>query len=95
MRLPRFVLLAVCAALLAVAYYLVLGTSWGNLYHAGSYRGAVLAHAVLVLAVFACAEVIRSEKQVQLRALAGAFGAPLLAVIAWLFWAGLRHYAAG
>lgn len=89
MRLPRLVLLPLCAGLTAGAYHLVLFTNQLNLYRGGTYRGSVAAQAVVVLAIFACIEVMRTERRVQLRALAGAFAAPLLAVTAWLLWQGV------
>ena len=92
LRLPRVVLLVVCAELTALAYYLILFTNLGNLYLGASFGGAVLTQGVAVLAIFACLEVIRTEKVMALRALAGAFGAPLLAACLLMFWIGLRRY---
>ena len=92
MRIPRRVLLPACAGLTALAYYLVLFTNWGNLYHGASHRGATATGAVIVLAVFACLEVMRTEKLVPLRALAGALGVPLLLVILLTLWYGVRRY---
>ena len=85
-------LLVVCAELTALAYYLILFTNFGNLYMTGSYGGAVLTQAVAVLAIFSCVEVMRTEKFTPLRALAGAFGAPLVAATLLMFWIGLRRY---
>ena len=92
LRVPRVLLLVVCAELTALAYYLILFTNYGNLYFGRSYGGVELTEAVAVLAIFACAEVMRTEKLVALRALAGAFGAPLVAATLLMFWIGLRHY---
>ena len=92
LRVPRVLLLVVCAELTALAYYLILFTNYANVYLARSYGGVVLTEAVAVLAIFACAEVMRTEKLVALRALAGAFGAPLVAATLLMFWIGLRHY---
>jgi energy-coupling factor transporter transmembrane protein EcfT len=94
MRIPKSALLSLLAVLTVSAYYLVLFTNWGNPYHGGSYRGAVFSQAVAVLAVFACLEVIRTEKAFFIRALAGALGVPLVAVIALTLWYGLRRYIA-
>lgn len=94
MRIPRLVLLCACAGLTALAYYLVLFTNWGNLYRGDSYLGAAATGAVIVLAVFACLEVMRTEKLVPLRALAGALGVPLLLVILLTLWYGVRRYVA-
>jgi pantothenate kinase len=91
-RLPRALLLVICAELTALAYYLVLFTNVGNLYHGGSYWGVVLTQAVAVLAIFSCVEVMRTEKVTALRALAGAFGVPLLLVTLLLLWYGVRRY---
>lgn len=90
MRVPRSVLLAACAVLTALAYYLVLFTTWGSLYRGTSYRTFVATDAVEVLAAFACLEVVRTEKAVPLRALAGAVGVPLLLVALLTFWYGVR-----
>jgi hypothetical protein len=92
LRVPRVLLLVVCAELTALAYYLILFTNYGNLYFGRSYGGVVLTEAIAVLAVFACAEVMRTEKLIALRALAGALGAPLLAATLLMFWIGLRRF---
>jgi hypothetical protein len=94
LRLPRALLLPLSAALTASAYYLILFTDWGNPYHGGSYRGAVATDAVAVLAAFACVEVMRTDRAVPVRALAGALGAPLVLVLALMLWYGLRRYLA-
>ena len=95
LRLPRVLLLVVCAELTALAYYLILFTNLGNLYFGKSYLGAVLTQGVAVLAIFSCVEVMRSEKVTALRALAGAFGAPLVAATLLMFWNGLRRFLEG
>ncbi|MDB5897071.1 MAG: hypothetical protein JWP22_1440 [Ramlibacter sp.] len=95
MRIPRPALLSLSAVLTALAYYLVLFTNWGNAYHGGAYLGTVFTDAVAVLAVFACAEVMRSEKAVPLRAVAGALGAPLVLVLALMLWYGIRRHVEG
>lgn len=92
LRVPRVLLLVVCAELTALAYYLILFTNFGNLYLGRSYGGAVLTEGIAVLAIFACVEVMRTEKLMPLRALAGAFGAPLVAATLLMFWMGLRRY---
>ena len=92
MSVPRPALWLLCAALTALAYYLVLFTSYGNPYHGGSYLGAVLTEAVTVLAAFACAEVVRTERLVPVRAVAGALGVPLVLVVALTLWYGIRRY---
>jgi hypothetical protein len=94
LRLPRIVLLALCVVLTALAYYCILFTNWGNPYHGASYRNAVIAQAVVVLAVFCCLEVVRSERVLALRAVAGALGVPLLLVTLLVFWYGVRRYVA-
>jgi predicted neutral ceramidase superfamily lipid hydrolase len=93
-RIPRSALLLLCAVLTAFAYYLVLFTNWGNPYHGSSYLSFVLTQAVAVLATFACVEVIRTERVLAVRALAGALGVPLLLVIALTLWYGVRRYVA-
>lgn len=95
MRVPRTALLSVCAGLTALAYYLVLFTGWGNLYHGATYLGAVMTEAVAVLAAFSCLEVLRTERVLAFRALAGALGVPLLLVILLTLWYGVRRYVAG
>lgn len=91
-RLPRSLLLPACAGLTALAYYLILFTNWGNLYHPAPYHRKVATQAVVVLAVFSCAEVMRTEKVVPLRAIAGAVGTPLLLVTLLFLWHGLRRW---
>lgn len=95
MRLPRPILLAACAVLTGVAYYLVLFTTWGSLYRGASYRTFVAADAVEVLAGFACLEVVRTERAVPLRAVAGAVGVPLLLVALLTFWYAVRSMVPG
>lgn len=94
MRLPRIVLLPAWAALTGLAYYLILFTNWSNVYRGASYRAALLTQAVTVLAIFLGVEVVRTEKPTPLRALAGAFGAPLVLVTLLLLWYGVRRYVA-
>jgi pantothenate kinase len=91
-RLPRKMLLVICAELTALAYYLILFTNVGNLYHGGSYGGVVVTQAVAVLAIFSCVEVMRTEKVTAFRALAGAFGVPLVLVTLLMLWYGVRRY---
>ena len=79
-------------ALTALAYYLILVRDWSNPYRGGNYPGAVLTQGVAVLAAFACVEVMRTERTVPVRALAGALGAPLVLVIALLLWYGVRRH---
>jgi hypothetical protein len=95
MHIPRNILLSLLAVLTALAYYLILFKHWGNPYQGSSYLRALLTQAVAVLAAFACVEVIRSEKAVPLRALAGALGFPLLSVVALVLWYGIRRHVAG
>ena len=92
MRLPRIVLLLLWVGLTGLAYYLILFTNLGNYYLGASYRGAVLTQVVAVLAVFSCLEVLRTEKVVALRALAGAVGAPLALATLLMLWYGVRRY---
>src|SRR3954463_9122634 len=92
MRIPRAALLSLLAVLTASAYYLVLFKRWGNPYHGGSYLHMFMTQAVAVLAAFACVEVMRSEKVVAVRALAGALGFPLLLVVALTLWYGVRRH---
>ena len=94
MRLPRIALLIVCVALTALAYYLILFTNWGNAFHGATYLGVVLRDVVTVLAILACLEVLRTEKVTALRALAGAFGVPLVLVTLLMLWYGVRRYFA-
>ncbi|MDB5860036.1 MAG: hypothetical protein JWQ76_3725 [Ramlibacter sp.] len=93
-RLPRTALLLLCAGLTALAYYLILFTNWGNVYHGASYLGVVLTDVVAVLAILSCLEVLRTERVVAFRALAGAVGAPLVLVTLLLLWYGVRRYVA-
>ena len=95
MRLPRVVLLLLWGALTSLAYYLILFTNWGNYYLGASYRGAVLTQAMVVLAIFSCVEVYRTEKPVPLRALAGAVGVPLALATLLMLWYGVRRYVQG
>lgn len=92
MRLPRIVLLVVWVELTALAYYLVLFTNLGNLYLGASYLGAVVTQAADVLAIFSCLEVMRTERSIALRALAGAFGAPLALATLLMLWYGVRRW---
>src|SRR6478609_6695533 len=92
LRVPRVLLLVVCAELTALAYYLILFTNLGNVYLGSGYKGAVLTQGVSVLAIFCCVEVMRTEKHMALRALAGAFGAPLVAATLLMVWIGVRRY---
>jgi hypothetical protein len=94
MRLPRTVLLALCALLTAAAYYAILFTNWANYYRGAAYLGVVGTQAVLVLAVFCCVEVMRTERLLPIRALAGALGVPLALVILLLCWYGVHRYLA-
>jgi hypothetical protein len=86
--------LTLFAVLTAWAYYLVLFTNWRNPYHGSRYLSTVLTEAVAVLAIFACVEVIRTERVLAVRALAGALGVPLLLVIALTLWYGVRRHLA-
>jgi hypothetical protein len=88
----RPALLALFAVLTASAYYLILFTNWGNPYHGGKYLGAVLTEGVAVLAAFACLEVVRTEKVLAIRVLAGVLGVPLILVVLLTLWYGLRRY---
>ena len=92
MHVPKTALLCACSALTGLAYYLILFTDWGNPYHGGSYRGAVMTDAVAVLAIFSCLEVFRTERIIAARAVAGALAVPLLLVILVTLWYGLRRY---
>jgi hypothetical protein len=87
-------LLVACAVLTVAAYGIFLFTNWGNPFHGGSYFGAVTTDGIMVLAAFSCMEVVRSERVVAIRALAGAVGFPLLLVIALTLWIGVRRYVA-
>lgn len=93
--MSRRLLLFVCAALTVLAYSLFLLTNWGSPYHGGSYFGTVVTESVMVLAAFACVEVLRSEKVVALRAIAAAVGFPLLLALAVTLWLGVRRYLEG
>lgn len=91
-RLPRPVLLPLCAVLTTVAYYLILFTDQGNAYLEGSPAGALAFDAAVVLAAFACWEVVRTERLTPVRAVAAAVGVPLaLFVLASVLY-GLRRY---
>lgn len=95
MRVPRPVLLCVAAVLTASAYGLILFTNVGNPLHGGTYRGTVMTDALAVLAVFSCVEVIRTDRAVPIRAVAGAVGVPLVLVVLLTVWYGVRRYVAG
>ena len=95
LRIPRAALLSAWCGLTGLAYYLVLFTNWGNPMHGGSYFGVVITEAVAVLAAFACAEVMRSERTMPVRAISGAVGAPLVLVVLLLLWFTVRRYTAG
>lgn len=92
MRVPRTLLLPVCLALTALAYYLILFTTWATPYHGGGYRGVVMTQAVAALAIFACLEVLRTERITAIRAVAGALAFPLVLVILLTLWYGLRRH---
>ena len=94
MKIPRKLLLPLCVALVAVAYYLVLFTEAGNYYHGGTPLKAVTLDAAVVLAAFACWEVFRSEKITPVRAVAAAVGVPLALVAAFTLCYGLWRYVA-
>lgn len=93
-RIPRVALLPASAILTASAYYLILFTNWGNAYHGGSYRGAVVTDALTVLAAAGCGEIVRTDKSVPVRAIAGALGVPLVLVLALTLWYGVQRYLA-
>ena len=95
MRIPRAALLPLLAVLTGAAYYLVLFKNWASPYRGVGDLHMFVTQAVAVLAAFACFEVIRSEKVVALRALAGALGFPLLLVIALTLWYGVRRHVGG
>lgn len=92
MRLPRNLLLVLWVALTLLAYYLVLFTPWSAYAPAGRPLPTIITETCIVLAAFACLEVLRSEKLVQLRALAGAVGFPLVMVTLLTLWLGARRY---
>lgn len=94
MRLPRTVLLFVSASLVALAYALILFTNFGNAFYGGTYLGAVTTDAIAVLAVFSCLEVVRTERAVALRAVAGALGTPLLLALLLTLWYAVRRLIA-
>lgn len=92
MRLPRTLLLPLCAVLTAAAYGLVLFTDLGNAFRVGSPAAAVAFDAVVVLAAFSCWEVFRTERLTPVRAVAAAVGVPLaLFVLATLLYGLRRH----
>jgi hypothetical protein len=88
-QLPRKTLLALWSVLTPLAYYLVLFTNWGHRYQGSGPLRALAAEAAVVLAAFACLEVLRREKLVALRAVAGALGFPLVLVALLTLWYGL------
>jgi hypothetical protein len=92
-QLPRKVLLPLCAALTVLAYYLVLFAGWAN-YHGGSPFQTVMTDGLLVVAAFSCLEVVRTERLLPIRAIAGAVGLPLVLVTLLVLWYGLRRYVA-
>jgi hypothetical protein len=94
-QLPRKPLLALWGAFTLLSYYLVLFTPWGNSWQGARPWQEVLTQAVVVVAAFSCLEVVRTEKLVALRAVAGAVGFPLALVTLLTLWYGIkRHFAA-
>ena len=91
MHLPRKLLLVLCGTLTPLAYYMILFTRWGNSPGA-SPTYTLLVEGVVVLAAFCCWEVVRTEKLVPVRAVAGAVGVPLALVTLLTLWYGLRRY---
>ena len=95
MRPPRSALLFLCASLTALAYYFVLFANLGNYYYyRGTYVSRVAGDAVVVLAAFSCIEVLRTERRIALRAVAGALAVPLVLVMLLVLWYGVRRYVA-
>ena len=95
MQLPGKPLLALWGVLTLLSYYLVLFTAWGNAWQGARPWQEVATQAVVVVAAFLCLEVVRTEKRVALRAVAGAVGFPLALVTLLTLWYGLRrHFAA-
>ena len=92
MRLGRIPLLAIWVALTGTAYGLILFTNWGNAYHGGSPLGVVVTDLIVALAVLSCVEVMRSERVLAFRAVAGAVGVPLVLVTLLTLWYGARRY---
>lgn len=95
MQLPRIVLLSLAALLTATAYYLLLCTTWAGTYQGSSPLKNAITHGVIVLAGACCLEVLRSDKAVPVRAVAGAVGFPLVLVALLTLWYGLRRHLAG
>ena len=94
MKLPRRLLLPLWIVLVLTAYYLVVFTNVAYVYHGGSRIGTVVVDAAVVLAAFSSWEVFRTERLVQVRAVAVAVGVPLVLVALLTLWLGvLRHVA--
>jgi hypothetical protein len=93
-RVPRHLLLSLFVVLAASAYYLIFFTNAGNPY-LGTYREVILMDAVAVLAVFLGLEIIRTDRAVPVRALAGALSFPLAAVVLVTFGYRVYRYLAG
>ncbi|MCC2673512.1 MAG: hypothetical protein K0R58_459 [Ramlibacter sp.] len=94
MRVPQPLLLSLFVALAASAYYLIFFTNAGNPY-LGTYREVIFMDAVAVLAVFFGVEIIRTERVVPIRALAGALSFPLASVVVVTFGYRVYRYIAG
>lgn len=92
-HLPRKLLLPLAIALTGLAYYLVLFTDWPSYYHGGGPLHTVIADVVVVLGAFSCWELFRTERIVQVRAVAAAVGFPLTLVALAMLWYGLRRHA--
>jgi len=92
LRLPRIPLLVGWALLSVCAYGLMWFTPWGDFSPTATPPHTVLVETTMVLAGFASWEVLRTERIVAFRAVAGAVGFPIALVLLWTLWYGLRRH---
>jgi hypothetical protein len=92
LRLPRTPLLLGWALLSVSAYGLMWFTPWGDFAPTATPAHTIVVETTMVLAGFASWEVLRTERVTALRAVAGAVGFPLVLVMLWTLWYGLRRH---
>jgi hypothetical protein len=92
LRLPRIPLLLGWALLSVSAYGLMWFTPWGDFAPSATPAHTIVVETTMVLAGFASWEVLRTERVTALRAVAAAVGFPLVLVMLWTLWYGLRRH---
>ncbi len=92
LRLPRIPLLVGWALLSVSAYGLMWFTPWGDFSPTATPVHTVFVETTMVMAGFASWEVLRTEKLTAFRAVAGAVGFPLVLVMLWTVWYGVRRH---